>query len=65
MTFFEIVQMILLIIRNTVFPTAGEDVDPLSGQGPEDGMMLHTGGSLALVKVASPREKRTVKPADS
>ena len=33
MTFFEIVQMRLFIIGNMVFPTAGEDVDPLSGQG--------------------------------
>ena len=57
MAFLEIVQMILLIIGNALFPTAGEDVDPFSGQSPEDGVMLHTGGSLTLVKLASPRGK--------
>ena len=55
MAFLKIIQMTLLIIGNALFPTASENVDPLRGQGPEDGVMLHAGGSLTLVKLASPR----------
>src|SRR6185295_9661492 len=57
MAFFEIVHLILFIIGNTLFPTAGENVDPLTGQGPEDVVMLLAGGSLTLVRLASPRGK--------
>src|SRR6476619_6679747 len=46
---FECIQVLRLVVRDTILPTAKEDANPVEGQGPNGGVMSLSAGSPQLV----------------